>query len=83
MVDYIDAQRDRFGVEPICRVLQMAPSTYYAAKRREIQPSARGRRDAVMRGVVMALWVTNRKVSPATQSHIQNRSSCHRGDSPI
>ena len=62
MVDYIDAQRDRFGVEPICRVLQMAPSTYYAAKRREIQPSARARRDAVMRGVVMALWVTNRKV---------------------
>jgi putative transposase len=26
--------RDRFGVEPICKVLQFAPSTYYAAKRR-------------------------------------------------
>ena len=34
MVDYIDRHRDEFGVESICRVLQVAPSTYYAAKRR-------------------------------------------------
>ena len=32
IVDYIDEHRDEFGVEPICEVLQMAPSTYYAAK---------------------------------------------------
>ena len=37
IVDYIDAHRDRFGVEPICTVLTehgltIAPSTYYAAK---------------------------------------------------
>ncbi len=31
MIAYIDANRDRFGVEPICRVLPIAPSTYYAA----------------------------------------------------
>jgi len=31
---FIDAYRDRFGVEPICRVLQFAPSTYWSAKRR-------------------------------------------------
>jgi putative transposase len=31
---FIDAYRDRFGVEPICRVLQFAPSTYRSAKRR-------------------------------------------------
>ena len=30
----MDAYRDRFGVEPICRVLQVAPSSYYAAKHR-------------------------------------------------
>jgi putative transposase len=60
MVDYIDHHRDEFGVEPICTVLQMAPSTYYAAKRR--QPSARALRDAVMMQVLMVLWVTNRKV---------------------
>ena len=39
----MDAHRDRFGVEPICRVLQVAPSTYYAAKRR--QPCRRQLRD--------------------------------------
>jgi putative transposase len=58
-VEFIDANRE-LGVEPICRVLQVAPSTYYAAKRRE--PSARARRDEVMMAVLMVLWVTNRKV---------------------
>jgi putative transposase len=62
MVDYIDAHRDKFGVEPICRVLQVAPSTYYAARQRRVNPSARARRDAVMMQVLMVLWVTNRKV---------------------
>jgi putative transposase len=41
-------------------VLQVAPSTYYAAKRR--QPSARAVRDAVMLQVLLVLWVANRKV---------------------
>lgn len=31
---YIDAHRGRFGVEPICRTLAIAPSTYYAARAR-------------------------------------------------
>ena len=34
MIRYIDAHRVRFGVEPICAVLQVAPSTYYSAKAR-------------------------------------------------
>ena len=32
MIAYIDENRHRFGVEPICGVLQFAPRTYYAAK---------------------------------------------------
>jgi len=36
---FVDAYRDRFGVEPICRVLQLAPSTYWSQKCRP--PSAR------------------------------------------
>ncbi len=32
MSAFIDQHRDRFGVEPICNVLQFAPRTYYAAK---------------------------------------------------
>ena len=46
---FVDAHRDRFGVEPICAVLAehgvgIAPSTFYAAKRRP--PSTRALRDA-------------------------------------
>jgi len=47
MTRFIDAQRCRFGVEPICRVLQVAPSTYYAARNRP--PCARRQRDAVLK----------------------------------
>jgi putative transposase len=42
MIAYVDAHRDRFGVEPICRVLPIAPSTYYQASR---PLSVRRRRD--------------------------------------
>ena len=62
IVGFIDEHRDQLGVEPICAALQMAPSTYYAAKRREVAPSARTVRDAAMMRVLMALWVANRKV---------------------
>jgi transposase InsO family protein len=34
VIAFIDAHREVFGVEPICRVLQFAPSTYWSAKRR-------------------------------------------------
>ena len=43
---FIDAHRDRFGVEPICRTLGIAPSTYYARKIRP--PSRRAVEDAVL-----------------------------------
>lgn len=62
IVGFIDSNRDELGVEPICRTLQVAPSTYYAAKKREVEPSARATRDAVMSQILMELWVTNRKV---------------------
>jgi putative transposase len=60
MVRYIDAHRDEFGVEPICRELQIAPSTYYDNKTRP--PSARAVRDAVMATVVLATWRANYSV---------------------
>jgi putative transposase len=51
VIAYLDAHRGQFGVEPACRVLSahgvpIAPSTYYAAKRRP--PPARARRDAAL-----------------------------------
>jgi putative transposase len=62
IVGFIDDHRCEFGVESICRSLQVAPSSYYAAKRREVAPSARAVRDAVMMQVLMVLWIANRKV---------------------
>ncbi len=42
-MSFINEHRERFGVEPICDTLQVAPSTYYAALSRP--PSERQRRD--------------------------------------
>jgi putative transposase len=50
MIAYIDANRDRFGVEPICRVLPIAPSTYYDATRRPA--SARALRDTQLKAEI-------------------------------
>ena len=47
MTKYIDEHRDIFGVEPICRTLAIAPSTYYAARTRP--PSKRSRQDAALK----------------------------------
>ena len=38
MIRFVDAYRDDHGVEPICRVLEIAPSTYHAHARRRSQP---------------------------------------------
>lgn len=38
---FVDERRERFGVEPICRALQIAPSTYWARQARRGQPAAR------------------------------------------
>lgn len=48
MKAFIDDHRDEYGVEPICRVLPIAPSTYRAHAARKADPSrmpARERRD--------------------------------------
>jgi putative transposase len=50
MTAFITAHRERFGVEPICKALQVAPSTYYAAVSR--QPSARAVRDAELKAEI-------------------------------
>lgn len=57
---FIDENRDDFGVEPICKALQVAPSTYYDNKKRPL--SARAIRDAMMIPILLALFVANRKV---------------------
>jgi putative transposase len=44
MIRFVDAYRDDHGVEPICRVLEIAPSTYHAHDRRRSQPETAPRR---------------------------------------
>ena len=48
------------GVEPICSVLQVAPSTYYAARDRV--PSARSISDAALVPELVRLWEDNYRV---------------------
>lgn len=57
IVDYIDQHRERFGVEPICTTLQVAPSTYYAAKSRP--PSQRALDDERLLPEVERVFVEN------------------------
>lgn len=45
MTSFIEEHRERFGVEPICKVLEFAPSTFYAALKRREDPSTRELRD--------------------------------------
>ena len=52
MVDFVDEQRDGYGVEPIRKVLPIAPSAYYEQKARQADPKhlpPRIRRDAELR----------------------------------
>lgn len=60
MISFIDANRATFGVEPICAVLPIAPSTYYAAKDRP--PSARQQQDEELLPEVVRVWEDNYRV---------------------
>jgi hypothetical protein len=47
---------DRFGVEPACAVIEFPVSSYYAAKKREAEPSAREIRDEALKGKIVEVW---------------------------
>jgi transposase InsO family protein len=51
MICFVDDQREAYGVEPICKLLPIAPSTYFSHKAQQRDParrSARARRDAAL-----------------------------------
>ncbi len=62
-MSFIDTHRDRFGVEPICTVLQVAPSTYYAHKARP--PSARAVADERLKVEITRVYKANFEVDGA------------------
>ena len=57
MTTFIDEQRVSFGVEPICQTLEIAPSSYYAARVRP--PSARSLRDAELKLDISRIHLAN------------------------
>ncbi len=59
-MSFIQTHQARWGVEPICRALQVAPSSYYAAVRRPA--SARQQRDAVLKVAIRRVWDAHRRV---------------------
>ncbi len=65
MKAFIDDHRAVHGVEPVCRVLPIAPSTYRAHAARLADPSrmsAREKRDAELRPEIHRVWEENFKV---------------------
>jgi transposase InsO family protein len=65
MVGFIDDHRDTFGVEPICEVLPIAPSTYFRHKAQQTDPtrrSARVQRDEELRDIIRRIWRENHQV---------------------
>jgi putative transposase len=62
MKAFIDNYRNDYGVEPICKVLPIAPSTYYLHAARRANPelqSARSRRDEELRIQIRRVWEEN------------------------
>jgi transposase InsO family protein len=76
MVAFIDAHRAAYGVEPICAVLPIAPSTYYAHRARAGDParrSARACRDAALQPEVTRVWAATRGRYGARKTWVQLR----------
>ncbi len=62
MTAFVDEHRDTYGVEPICRLLQIAPSTYYVHQAKRADPELRSNRacrDEVLCGEIRRIWEEN------------------------
>ena len=65
MMSFIDEHREAYGVEPICAMLPIAPSTHYEEKARQADPwrrPKRAQRDALLCTEIDRVWYENREV---------------------
>lgn len=60
MISFIDHNRHHWGVEPTCKQLPIASSSYYAARTR--RPSARAERDGFLKKEIMRVYEANYRV---------------------
>jgi len=69
-VTFFDKHRDSYGVESICRLLPIAPSTYYEQKARQANPDrlpARTKRDRILSEEILRVWKENFEVYGAVK----------------
>jgi putative transposase len=74
MVEFIDDYRDQYGVEPICRVLPIAPSTYHEQRARQSDHSRlpeRVVRDGELCEQIERVWKENQSVYGARKVWLQ------------
>ncbi len=74
----LDDHREAYGVEPICSVLPIAPSTYYACRALQADPalrSARAQSDAALRPEIQRVWDENRHVYGAKPARLGGAGS--------
>ncbi len=67
---FVDQHKEQYGVEPICRQIQIAPSSYYEHKARERDPgrlSDRIKRDKALECDIQRVWKNNFKVYGANK----------------
>ncbi|PZO62689.1 MAG: hypothetical protein DI635_10930 [Pseudoxanthomonas suwonensis] len=76
MTAFSDAHRDVYGVEPICKVLPIAPSTYRVHAARQADPDlrpARAKRYEILGREIQRIWDENRQVYGARKVWKQSR----------
>src|SRR5665811_173650 len=73
MTAFIQERKEEFGVEPICAMLPIAPSTYYAAKARP--PSARQLRDEELTPEIIRVYEENQSVYGPPQGMAGTRAT--------
>jgi transposase InsO family protein len=70
MAIFVDQHKEQYGVEPICRQIQIAPSSYYEHKARERDPDRlpdRTKRDKALERDIQRIWESNFKVYGANK----------------
>jgi transposase InsO family protein len=81
MIAFIDQYRDRYGVEPICAVLPIAPSTYFLHRAHQADPttrSARAQSDDERRTEIRRVWDEQQQVYGSRKVWRQLQREGHR-----